>query len=78
MIFQKYGNMNFAYRNREICCKGYYVDTVEKNAKVIKEYIENQIEYDKEKKLTNRQNNHFKRRFFFFCRSSLLVAVMLC
>ena len=48
MIFQKYGNMNFAYRNREICCKGYYVDTVEKNAKVIKEYIANQIGHDKE------------------------------
>lgn len=28
MIFQKWGNMKFAYRNREFCCKGYYVDTV--------------------------------------------------
>ena len=28
MIFQKYGNMKFAYRNREFWCKGYYVDTV--------------------------------------------------
>ena len=26
MIFQKYGNMKFAYRNREFWCKGYYVD----------------------------------------------------
>ena len=25
MIFQKYGNMKFAYRNREFWCKGYYV-----------------------------------------------------
>ena len=48
MIFQKYGNMKFAYRNREFWCKGYYVDTVGKNAKAIKEYIANQIEYDKE------------------------------
>ena len=39
MIFQKYGNMKFAYRNREFWCKGYYVDTVGKNAKAIKEYI---------------------------------------
>ena len=30
MIFQKYGNMKFAYRNREFWCKGYYVDTVGK------------------------------------------------
>ena len=28
MIFQKWGNMKFAYRNREFWCKGYYVDTV--------------------------------------------------
>ena len=48
MIFQKYGNMKFAYRNREFWCKGYYVDTVGKNAKAIKEYIENQIEHDGE------------------------------
>ena len=28
MIFQKWGNMKFAYRNREFWFKGYYVDTV--------------------------------------------------
>ena len=28
MIYQKWGNMKFAYRNREFWCKGYYVDTV--------------------------------------------------
>ena len=38
MIFQKFGNMKFAYRNREFWCKGYYVDTVGKNTKAIKEY----------------------------------------
>lgn len=27
IIFQKWGNMKFAYRNREFWCKGYYVDT---------------------------------------------------
>lgn len=48
MIFQKYGNMKFAYRNREFWCKGYYVDTVGKNAKAIKECIENQLKQDKE------------------------------
>lgn len=48
MIFQKYGNMKFAYRNREFWCKGYYVDTVGKNTKTIKEYIANQIKHDKE------------------------------
>lgn len=42
MIFQKWGNMKFAYRNHEFWCKGHYVDTVGKNAKAIKEYIANQ------------------------------------
>lgn len=27
-IFQKWGNIKFAYRNREFWCKGFYVDTV--------------------------------------------------
>ena len=48
IIFQKYGNMKFAYRNREFWCKGYYVDTVGKNTKTIKEYIATQLEKDKQ------------------------------
>ncbi len=45
MIFQRFGNMKFAYRNREFWCKGYYVDvdTAGKNTKAIKEYIKNQL-----------------------------------
>jgi len=48
LIFQKYGNMKFAYRNREFGCKGYYVDTVGKNTKAIKEYISEQMKRDQE------------------------------
>ena len=48
LIFQKWGNMKFAYRNREFWCKGYYVDTVGKNTKVIKEYIADQLKRDAE------------------------------
>lgn len=48
MIFQKYGNMKFAYRNREFWCRGYYVDTTGKNTAAIKEYIQNQLKVDKE------------------------------
>ena len=48
MIFQKYGNMKFAYRNREFWCKGYYVDTVGKNTAAIKSYIANQLKQDRE------------------------------
>ena len=43
MIFQKYGNMKYAYRNREFWCRGYYVDTVGKNTKAITQYIKNQL-----------------------------------
>ncbi len=28
MIYQKWGNMKFKYRNRQFWCRGYYVDTV--------------------------------------------------
>ena len=46
--FRKWGNIKFAYRNREFWCKGFYVDTVGKNTKMIKEYISNQLKRDKE------------------------------
>ena len=48
MIFQRFGDMKSAYRNREFWCKGYYVDTVGKDTRAIKEYIENQIKTDRE------------------------------
>lgn len=48
LIFQRWGNMKFAYRNREFWCKRYYVDTAWENTKMIREYIENQLKQDKE------------------------------
>lgn len=48
LIYQKYANMKFKYRNREFWCRGYYVDTVGKNKKAIAEYISNQLKEDKE------------------------------
>ncbi len=47
MIYEKWGNMKFKYRNREFWCRGYYVDTVGKNGKKIQEYIAHQLEGDK-------------------------------
>ena len=47
LIYQKWANMRFKYRNREFWCHSYYVDTVGKNMAKIKEYIANQIEEDK-------------------------------
>ena len=48
MIFQKYGNMKFAYRNRQFWCRGYYVDTAGKNTKAIQASIQNQLKIDEE------------------------------
>lgn len=48
LIYQKYANMKYKYRNREFWCRGYYVDTVGKNKKAIASYIANQIKEDKE------------------------------
>jgi putative transposase len=38
MIFEKWGNMKYKYRNREFWCRGYYVDTVGKILKKQKIY----------------------------------------
>lgn len=46
MIYEKWGNMKFKYRNRQFWCRGYYVDTVGKNEKKIAEYISNQLKQD--------------------------------
>lgn len=48
LLFQRFGNMKFAYRNREFWCKGYYVDTVGKDTHAIKAYIANQLKEDRE------------------------------
>ena len=47
LIYQKWANMKYKYRNREFWCRGYYVDTVGKNTKKIAEYISNQIQEDR-------------------------------
>lgn len=46
MIFDKHANLKYKYGNRQFWCKGYYVDTVGRNKKVIAEYIKNQLQED--------------------------------
>ena len=48
MIFEKYANMKYKYGNRHFWCRGFYVDTVGRNKKVIEEYIRNQLQKDYE------------------------------
>lgn len=47
MLDEKFPELKYKYRNREFWCRGYYVDTVGRNKKVIAEYIRNQLEEDR-------------------------------
>ena len=46
MIFDRHSNLKYKYGSRHFWCRGYYVDTVGKNAKKIQEYIRNQLVED--------------------------------
>lgn len=46
MIFDRHANLKYKYGKRNFWARGYYVDTVGKNEKIIKEYIKSQLEED--------------------------------
>ena len=46
LIFDQHANLKYKYGNRHFWCRGYYLDTVGRNKKVIAEYIRNQLEED--------------------------------
>ena len=46
MIFDRHANLKYRYGNRKFRCTGYYVSTVGRNEKQIKEYIQNQLQED--------------------------------
>ena len=46
MIFDRHANLKFKYGSRHFWCRGYYVDIVGRNKKIIAEYIRNQLEED--------------------------------
>ena len=46
MIFDRHANLKYKYGNRHFWARGYCVDSVGKNEKMIKEYIHNQLEED--------------------------------
>ena len=43
MIFDRHANLKYTSGNRHFWCRGYFVDTVGRNKKVIAEYIRNQL-----------------------------------
>ena len=46
MIFDRHANLKYKYGSRSFRCRGYYVDTVGRNQRIIEEYIRNQLEED--------------------------------
>lgn len=46
ILFERHANLKYKYGQRHFWCRGFYVDTVGKNEKAIKEYIENQEKED--------------------------------
>ena len=46
MIFDRHANLKYKYGNRHFWRRGYYVDTVGKNKRIIAEYIRTQLEED--------------------------------
>ena len=48
MIYQRWGNLKYKYRNRSFWCRGYYVDTVGKNEIAIQRYIKEQLSEDRQ------------------------------
>ena len=47
MIFDRHANLKYKYGSRNFWCRGYYVDSVGKNAVAIKQYIDNQLKEDR-------------------------------
>lgn len=47
IIFDRHANLKYKYGNRHFWGRGYFVDTVGKNAKKIEEYIRKQLQEDK-------------------------------
>ena len=47
MIFDRHANLKYKYGSRNFWCRGYYVDTVGRNERVIQEYIKRQLEEDR-------------------------------
>src|SRR5699024_10527493 len=48
MLYEQFPDLKLKYLNRELGCRGYYVDTAGKNTKKIQEYIQRQYEIDQQ------------------------------
>jgi putative transposase len=46
MIFDRHANLKYKYGSRHFWCRGYFVDTVGRNERAVKDYIRNQLGED--------------------------------
>ena len=46
IIFDRHANLKYKYGNKHFWCRGYYVDIIGRNEKIIKEYIQKQLKED--------------------------------
>ena len=65
MLFDRHANLKYKYGSRNFWCRGYYVDTVGKNEKMISQYIRNQLEED----YTSDQVTPLQKVVFLYCRA---------
>ena len=47
MIFDRHANLKYKFGNRKFWARGYFVDTVGRNEKTTRSYIQNQLQEDK-------------------------------
>ncbi|MGB4614312.1 MAG: IS200/IS605 family transposase [Erysipelotrichaceae bacterium] len=47
LIFERHANLKYKFGNRKFWARGYFVDTVGRNEKMIREYIRTQLQEDK-------------------------------
>ena len=48
MIFDRHANLKYKYGSRNFWCRGYYVDSIGKNERIIAEYIRTQLQEDRD------------------------------
>ena len=66
MIFDRHANLKYKYGNRHFWCRGYYVDTVGRNAKAIEEQVKNQLQQRVPKfQLKSLKTMPLQRKYFF-------------
>lgn len=46
MIFDRHANLKYKYGNRKFWCRGFWVDTIGRNEKAIREYVKNKLQDD--------------------------------